>query len=130
MPKPVEELRKVVNVYEAEFEPYGLQGVEQAELKWVNISYDEKTGQGCFLIRFEPGARSIAHEHTGFEEFLILEGDLVDSDGREYKPGDFVSFKPGSKHSSVSRTSMLAAVILREGSGNRTLGPDEEINIR
>lgn len=122
MPKPVEELRKVVNVYEAEFEPYGLQGVEQAELKWANISYDEKTGQGCFLIRFEPGARPIAHEHTGFEEFLILEGDLVDSDGREYKPG--------SKHSSVSRTGMLAAVILREGSGNRTLGPDEEINIR
>ena len=32
-------------------------------------------------MRMEPGAVTIAHDHAGMEEFLILEGDLVDSDG-------------------------------------------------
>jgi hypothetical protein len=35
-------------------------------------------------MRMEPGAVTIAHDHPGMEEFLILEGDLVDSDGATF----------------------------------------------
>lgn len=130
MSQTPDELRTIVNIHEARYRPYALQGPRQSELTWANLSYDEKTGQGCFLIRFRPGARSIPHEHTGVEEFLILEGDLVDSDGREYGGGDFVSMKPGSRHDSYSRKGMVALVVLRGGTGNRTLEEGEEINIR
>ncbi len=129
MTESVEKLRTIVNVHEANFKPYGLQGREQTELTWVNISYDPDKGQGSFLIRFEPGAKSIAHEHTGYEEFLVLEGNIIDSDGTEYKTGDFVSLKPGSRHESHSPDGLLAIVTLRGGTGNRTLEPGEEINI-
>lgn len=130
MPRPVEELRKVVNVRDAAFRPYDLYGAARQDMSWCNVSYDEESGQGAFFLRFAPGARSFPHEHTGFEEFLVLEGELTDSDGRVFEPGDFVSMRPGSRHWSVSQNGVLLLVIFREGSGNRRLGPGEEINLR
>ena len=44
----------------------------------------------------EPGAQSVPHMHMGFEEFLMIEGELIDSDGTVFKSGEFVSFEPGS----------------------------------
>ena len=41
---------------------------------------------------------TIAHDHAGMEEFLVLEGDLVDSDGTTFGPGDFVSYEAGTHH--------------------------------
>ena len=122
--------RKVINVNTVKLVPYGLQGRSQSDLTWYNVSYDPKTGQGVFLVRFTPGGLSIAHEHTGFEEFLMLEGDLIDSDGTLYKAGDFVSLKPGSRHMSYSPSGLYVLVVLRGGKGFRTLGPRERINIR
>ena len=51
-------------------------------------------------MRMEPGAVTIAHDHAGMEEFLVLEGDLVDSDGTTFGPGDFVSYDAGTHHNS------------------------------
>ena len=87
--------RSIVNADTAEFVPYGLQGTEQSDLTWCNISYDDETGQGSFLIRFKPGSSSINHEHIGYEEFLVLDGEVEDSDGMVYRKNDFVSLKPG-----------------------------------
>jgi len=40
----------------------------------------------------------------------ILEGDLVDSDGTRFGPGDFVSYAPGTHHSSRTEGGCLIAV--------------------
>ena len=56
-------------------------------MSWLPLSYDEQTGQGTYLMRMEPGAVTIAHDHAGMEEFLVLEGDLVDSDGTMFGAG-------------------------------------------
>lgn len=125
MRKSMRDLRKVVNYKDAEFVPYGLQGKEQSELSWHNISYDEKTGNGAFIIKFDPGAVSIDHEHLGFEEYVLLEGDLTDHDGYRYKVGDVVSLPSGSRHSTVSENGAIAAVFVREGF--RTLEKGEEM---
>lgn len=122
--------RTVVNVKTAKLVPYGLQGKKQTDLTWYNVSYDPRKGQGVFLIRFKPGGLSVAHEHLGFEEFLILEGTVIDSDGAVYRAGDFVSLKPGSKHLSYSPRGTYALVILRGGKPSRTLRAGERINIR
>ena len=61
----------------------------------------------------EPNAKSLPHEHTGFEEFLILDGHLIDHDGKTFKKGDFVSFEPGSKHSSYTKNGCLVLVFMR-----------------
>ena len=118
--------RSIVNVKTAKFVPYGLQGTEQSDLTWCNISYEDETGQGSFLIRFKPGASSIDHEHVGYEEFLVLDGEIEDSDGLIYKQNDFVSLKPGSKHCSVSHTGCTVAVFIR--GGFRTLDEGEPVH--
>ena len=43
----------------------------------------------------------------------MIEGELIDSDGKTFKKGNFVSFKPGSQHSSFSETGALIVVFQR-----------------
>ncbi len=105
--------RRVVSIGDTAFLPYDRYGKTVAGLSWLNISYDAETGYGSFLIRFEPGGRSLPHVHTGIEEFLVLEGELVDDDGTVFRTGDFVSFGPGSRHSSAAPGGCLLAVFLR-----------------
>ena len=61
----------------------------------------------------EPGAKSIPHEHINYEEFYMLDGELVDTDGKVFKKGDIVSFEPGSKHSSYTKNGCLILVFMR-----------------
>jgi len=124
--KRLADYRTIVNFRTAKFEPYHLQGEVQADLSWCNLSYDEKTGAGFFLVKFEPGASSIPHEHLDFEEFVVLEGELTDSDGTVYRAGDCVSLKPGSRHVSVSKKGLISAVFVR--GGFRTLSAAEKVN--
>ena len=79
-------------------------------MSWLPISYDKATGQGCYVMRMPPGAVTIAHDHPGMEEFLILEGELIDDDGTVFKTGDFVSYDPGTHHNSRTETGCLIAV--------------------
>jgi anti-sigma factor ChrR (cupin superfamily) len=102
--------RVVVNAQTTPFLPYDMEGPVQPEMSWLPISYDAATGQGSYLMRMDPGAVTIAHEHEGMEEFLILEGDLVDSDGAVFTAGDFVSYQPGTHHNSWTKNGCLIAV--------------------
>ena len=61
-------------------------------------------------MRMEPGAVTIAHDHAGMDEFLIIEWDLVDSDGTTFGPGDFVSYDAGTHHNSWTERGYLIAV--------------------
>ena len=102
--------RKAVNAHTTPFLPYDLEGPVQPEMSWLPISYDEESGQGTYLMRMDPGAVTIAHDHAGMEEFLIIEGDLVDSDGTRFGPGDFVSYDAGTHHNSWTEGGCLIAV--------------------
>jgi hypothetical protein len=44
------------------------------------------------------------------EEFLMLDGELVDDDGLVFRAGDFVSYEPGTRHNSRSERGCLIAV--------------------
>jgi anti-sigma factor ChrR (cupin superfamily) len=102
--------RLVIPIQGVAFLPYDLEGPLQPEITWRPISYDRKRGEGSYLMRLEAGARTIAHEHSGFEDFLILEGELTDSDGRVLHQGDFISYRPGTRHNSWTETGCLIAV--------------------
>ncbi len=123
MPEARKVRRKVVNYKDAEFETYSLQGKPQADLSWHNISWSDEDDSGFFLIKFDPGGVSIPHEHLGTEEFVILEGEIMDHDGWVYRPGDCVSLAKGSRHFSSSNTGAIVAVFVR--GGFTTIGADE-----
>ena len=102
--------RRHVTLHSTPFRAYDLEGPVQPDITWPPISYDPATGQGCYAMRMQPGAVTIAHDHVGMEEFLILEGDLVDSDGAVFGPGDFVSYEAGTHHNSHTVGGCLIAV--------------------
>jgi anti-sigma factor ChrR (cupin superfamily) len=61
----------------------------------------------------DPGAKSIPHEHINYEEFLMLEGELVDPDNKVFKKGDFITYEPSSSHSSYTKNGCLLLVFQR-----------------
>ena len=99
--------RRIQNIYTTAFAPYDMDGPVEADKSWLAISWSRETGRGCYLIRLQPGAETAPHEHTCLEEYLILEGDLVESDGTVLKPGDMVSYDQGTYHSSRTENGCL-----------------------
>ena len=102
--------RKITNSLNVKFEPFDNYGVPIAGMSWHKISYNEKTGQGSYILKMEPGAKSLPHKHINYEEFLVLNGELIDSDSKIFKKGDFITFEPGSTHSSYTKTGCLLLV--------------------
>jgi len=105
--------RHVIDIHSVEFKPFDRYGAPVPFMSWHIISYDQTSGQGSYVLKMDPGAQSVPHTHMGFEEFLIVEGELIDSDGMIFKKGEFVSFKPGSQHSSFSEKGALIIVFQR-----------------
>ena len=106
--------RQIIDFKNLKFEPFDNYGVVVPGMSWHKISYNrENGGQGTYVLKMEPGSKSLPHEHTGFEEFLMLDGELTDPDGKIFKKGDFISFEPGSKHSSHTINGCLVLVFMR-----------------
>ncbi len=105
--------RKITNPLNVKFEPFDNYGAPIPGMSWHKISYNNETGQGSYILKMEPGAKSLPHKHTSYEEFLMLDGELIDPDNKIFKKGDFVTFEPGSSHSSYTKIGCLALVFLR-----------------
>ena len=95
------------------FKPFDKYGKPIKGWSWHKVSFDEKTNIGIYISKLDPNTKTIPHIHTGHEEFLILEGELIDSDGVTFKKGDFVTFEPGSKHSSHTKKGCLVLTFMR-----------------
>ena len=99
--------RRIQNIYETPFEPYDLDGPVETDKSCLPVSWTKESGRGCYVIRMEPGSETIPHEHQCREEFLILEGELIESDGTVLKAGDMVSYDQGTYHNSRTETGCL-----------------------
>ena len=106
--------RKITNFYDIKLEPFDNYGLAIEGMSWHKISYDKESGgNGSYLLKMDPNAKSLPHIHNGYEEFLMVEGELTDSDGKIFKKGDFVTFEPGSSHSSYTKDGCLILVFMR-----------------
>ena len=105
--------RVIVKAPAIGFEPYLRYGKRLEGIDWIPIRFDSETGQGSFLIRFQPGTKSLPHIHGHGEELVILDGELIDTDGTVLEPGDVVSFAPGSHHQTRSEVGCVMHVYLR-----------------
>lgn len=107
--------RRVANWNETKFEPFlDADGNPDGEVMQVNGG---TTGYGFHVYRMPAGTTTAAHEHLGDEEFLLIQGDLTDHDGYEYKPGDLVWLRSGTKHNSSTKGGCLLAVYLPGAKG-------------
>ena len=67
------------------------------------------------MFNFDLGSSSNFHRHNGNEEFYVIDGELIDDDGKIFKTGDYVKFEKGSEHSSYSKNGCKLLVILHGG---------------
>ena len=105
--------RKITNLNNLKFKPFDKYGETIKGWTWHKINFDEKTNFGTYVSKLEPGTKTLQHIHTGFEDFLILEGELIDSDGTVFKKGDFISYNPNSNHSSYTKKGCLILTFMR-----------------
>ena len=90
--------RRIANWKTCQWQPYpGLDG-DTPGLSWYPIRAEPGTGDGFYLLRIAPGSGAALHRHSMQEEFVMLEGELVDGDGTVLKEGDCVSYDPGTRH--------------------------------
>jgi len=63
------------------------------------LLFDPKTGLATVLIKMEPGAALPDHEHVLIEQTYVLEGSLVDKEGRANSSGvrRAAGMKPGAR---------------------------------
>lgn len=73
--------------------PSPLPGVERRMLERDG----DEVARATSLVRYAPGSRFSAHEHTGGEEFLVLDGTFSDDYG-EFPAGYYVRNPIGSRH--------------------------------
>jgi len=109
------EKRQIIETKVEELLAYNRYGKVSRGLKWLPLSKDENLEHEVFIIRFEAESSSNLHQHNGYEEFYVLDGELIDADGKVFKKGDYVKFEKGSEHSSYSKTGCTLLVILYGG---------------
>lgn len=65
------------------------------------------------LVCYVPGSHFSAHQHSGGEEFLVIEGVFEDENGR-YPTGTYVRNPPGSGHTPGASEGCMIFVRLRQ----------------
>ena len=106
--------RKITNPFNVKFEAFDSYGSVIPGMSWHKITYSKETGQGTYILKMEPGTKSLTHQHTNYEEFIMLNGELIDPDNKVFKKGDIVTFEPGSSHTSYTKDGCLILVFMRE----------------
>ncbi len=83
--------------------------VDPEELPWEPIeglpglyikvlSRDPETGAFAALVKFEKGAHEDVHTHRSDHDVIVLEGYLIDGEGRKLGKGTYLFAPAGVKH--------------------------------
>jgi mannose-6-phosphate isomerase-like protein (cupin superfamily) len=94
----------VINTASAQFGPYDYIDPPPNDITLLKLSYEKQSHQGAYMMIMQPGAETEIHTHARREEYFIIEGDLIESDGTVLGPGDFIIFQPGTTHNSRTET--------------------------
>lgn len=115
--KPIEpHERRVASIHDpSAFAPYDPEGLSETGTSFIQLNPDAPRDVGFYIYRMEPGSRSTPHRHGGAEEFLIVEGELIDNDGAVYRAGDVVWLAAGTEHTSHTETGCVIAVYAEAG---------------
>ena len=110
--------RIVTNIKTTRFKPYVVDGEVLSDQSYLQLDETFPQSAGFYIYRMEPGASSQPHEHTCHEQFLMIEGELIDNDGYVYRPGDLVFLSRGTQHFSTTKTGCTLAVFIESWEEN------------
>jgi mannose-6-phosphate isomerase-like protein (cupin superfamily) len=102
--------RRIANIHDAAFQPFVYpDGVALGD-SVLQLDDDRPLGEGFHVYRMPAGMKTRTHRHNGHEQFLILEGELIEDDGTVFRPGDMVFYRDGTVHNSHTPQGCLLAV--------------------
>jgi len=121
-PSPIAEgQRLVANIYDkSNYTPFVSDGIASETESILQLDTTKAAGVGFHVYRMAAGCVTTPHEHTDDEHFLVLEGDITDNDGYQYRVGDLVLLKRGTEHYSKSRNGCTLAVFIGTPERNLT----------
>jgi anti-sigma factor ChrR (cupin superfamily) len=102
--------RKVVNIRDATYRSFAYPDGERLGDTILQLDDGPELGVGFHVYRMPPGMTTRGHRHNGHEQFLILEGELHESDGTILRAGDLVFYRDGTEHHSYSPHGALLVV--------------------
>ncbi len=102
--------RKVANIHTAAFVPFVYPDGTALGDAVLQLNTDAPLGTGFHVYRMPAGMTTLGHRHNGHEQFLILEGELHEPDGKVFRAGDLVFYRDGSEHNSYTPNGCLLAV--------------------
>lgn len=112
--KEIAPKRRIVrNILKDSFAPLINEADGKQDGEVLHANPHEKPGYGFHAYRVPAGHTTVDHVHDGHEEFLLLEGELIDHDGFKYEKGDLVWLEAGTEHNSYSPNGALLAVFFR-----------------
>jgi len=102
--------RRIANLATAPFTPFVYPDGAALGDAILQLDRDQPLGVGFHVYRMPAGMTTRGHRHNGHEQFLILEGELHESDGTVLKAGDLVFYEDGTEHHSYTPHGCLLAV--------------------
>jgi len=102
--------RLIANIHSARFEPFVYPDGTALGDEVLQLDRDQMPGVGFHVYRMPAGMTTRGHRHNGHEQFLILEGELHESDGTILRAGDMVFYRDGTEHNSYTPNGCLLAV--------------------
>jgi uncharacterized RmlC-like cupin family protein len=102
--------RRVANIRDAAFHPFVYPDGLALGDAVLQLDDSRDLGIGFHIYRMPAGMTTRAHRHNGHEQFLILEGELHESDGTILRAGDLVFYRDGTEHHSYTPDGCLLAV--------------------
>lgn len=93
--------RTIVNWKQAQWAPYPGTDEGKGAYRWHPIRPLED-GAGFYLMQAAAGAASGEHVHHALEAVVVLDGELVDSDGTVFGAGSCIAYAAGSQHHTAS----------------------------
>lgn len=102
--------RRVANIHEAAFAPFVYPDGTALGDTVLQLDDSRPLGEGFHVYRMPPGMTTRGHRHNGHEQFLILDGELHESDGTILRAGDLVFYRDGTEHHSHTPGGCLLAV--------------------
>ena len=81
--------RLVVNINQAAFKPFVIDGQAIKGQSFLQLDDSFPEGTGFHIYRMAPGSSSQPHEHTSHEQFLVLEGEERQHRAEHFLLGDF-----------------------------------------
>ncbi|WP_426038127.1 cupin domain-containing protein [Cypionkella sp. TWP1-2-1b2] len=102
--------RRIANIHTAKFEEFVYPDGLALGDAILQHDTDLPLGTGFHVYRMPAGMTTRSHRHMGHEQFLILEGELIESDGTVFRAGDLVFYADGTEHNSHTPNGCLLAV--------------------